>query len=85
MFQVPVCPCVFALFIDCPLSSSMIFSLQLHPYCRSEHGFTGKHKTQLMAISSAQVALGIFKSLGAPNPGPLVSAPFTFFFVLFVA
>ena len=32
------------------------------------------------AICSAQAALGIIKSLFAPNRGPLLSAPFTYVF-----
>ena len=37
-----------------------------------------KHTSQHRAISSAQVALGLIKSLVAPNHGLLLSAPFTF-------
>ena len=40
------------------------------------------HSTAQRAISSAQVALGLIKSLVAPNHGPLRSAPFTFTCVL---
>ena len=52
---------------------------KVHPYCRSERDIPRKRTTQHRAISSAQVALGIIKSLVAPNHGPLLSAPFTFF------
>ena len=52
---------------------------KLHPYCRSERDTANKHTVQHKAICSAQVALGIIKSLFAPNHGPLLSAPFTCF------
>ena len=51
---------------------------KLHPYCGSERDIANKHTAQHRATSSAQVALGIIKSLVAPNHGPLRSAPFTF-------
>ena len=57
----------------------VIYSRKLHPYYRSERGIASKHTAHHRAISSAQVAVSIIKSLDAPNHGPLLSAPFTFF------
>ena len=57
------------------------------PYRRSERntGTKKKHTAQLSttnkAICSAQAALGIVKSLSAPNRGPLLYAPFTCFWL----
>ena len=51
------------------------------PYCRNVTPVTKAHSAaeHNRAICSAQAALGIIKSLFAPNNGPLLSAPFTFF------
>ena len=83
-YQVPVCTYVcarlFAFFIDCPpsrSSSRFFLSRKLHSRCRSERNIANKHTAHLWATRSAKVALGIIKSLVAPNHGPLLSAPFT--------
>ena len=69
---------------NCPLSVICIFfSSQITPVnCRSQRGIAYKHAEQHRAISSEQVALGIIKSLVAPNHGPLLSAPFAFSCIL---
>ena len=79
-----VCTCVLrctrivAFFINCPLSILLIYAFSLiHPCCRSERDIVSKRISQHKAISSAQVAIGIVKSLVEPNHGPLISAPFT--------
>ena len=57
----------------------LLFCSQITPvYRRSQHGIANKHKARHRAMSSAEVALGIIKSLVAPNHGPLLSAPFPF-------
>ena len=59
-------------------SSSRFFLRKLHPYyCRSERDIDNVQHSTDRAISSAQVARAIFKSLVALNHGPL-SASFTF-------
>ena len=58
-------------------SSCVSVFRKLHPYRRSERNITNRHTAHHRAISSAQIALGIVKSLVAPNHGPLLSAPFT--------
>ena len=55
-------------------SSFFLFFRKLRLCCRPELDTASKHR----AISSAQVALGIVKSLVAPNHGPLLSASFIF-------
>ena len=86
-YQVPVCSCV----LFCLPSSLIVHPLgpvlvsptrKSHSYCQSECDIANKHKALHRAISSAQVALGITKSLVAPNHGPLLSAPFAFSCVL---
>ena len=82
-YQVPVCTWVLVFFyffiyvFDYPLSVLfMFFFRKLRPYCRPERDIAYKHTAQDRAISSAQVALGIIKSLVASNHGPLLSALF---------
>ena len=84
-YQVPgtgtcVCTRLFVFFIDNPVSvlSMFVFMRIIHPYCRSERDIANKHTAQRRAISSAQVALGINKSLVASNHRPLLSASSTF-------
>ena len=48
---------------------------KLHLYGRSGRDIASKHTAQHRAISSAQVALGVIKSLAAANHGPLLPAP----------
>ena len=59
------------------LSRSSFYFRKMYPCCRSERGIANKHAAQYRPISSPQVALGIIKSLVAPNHGLLISAPFT--------
>ena len=78
-YQVPVCTRVLvfllSLLIVLPLGPLRVFFRISHPYCRAEHDIANEHTAQHKAISSAQVALGIIKSLVAPNHGPLLAAP----------
>ena len=79
----PVCTCVLVFFslssFDCPLSVILPPSRKLHPYWRSERDIANKHTQH----STGQSALGIFKSLDAPNNhAPLRSAAFTFSCIL---
>ena len=73
------CTRLCAFFIDCLLGPLHLFyfSRKVHPHCRSQRDIASKHTSQHRAITFAQVALGIIKSLVAPNHGPLMSAPFT--------
>ena len=72
---------VFDFVLHLSRSSSRFFPRKLYPYCRSDlTSPTSTQRSTDSAISSAQVvALGIIKSLVAPNREPLLSAPFTFF------
>ena len=80
---VSMCVLVFLLFRRGFCSPSRPFSRfflrKLHPYyCRSERDIADIQHSTDRASNSAQVALGIIKSLVALNYGPLLSAPFTF-------
>ena len=75
--------CVFAyllstLIVLCRASLMFFLVCKLHPHWQSERGIVSKHAAQHRAISSAQVALDIIKSLVARNDVPLFSAPFIF-------
>ena len=76
-YRPPVCTWALAVSLssfDCPLGPS-----PPENYTRTgDHNVTSPTSTQHRVISSAQVALGIIKSLDAPNHGPLPSAAFTF-------
>ena len=65
----------------CPLHVLFCFR-NLHPYCRSERDTASKHTAKHRAMSSAQDILGIIKSLVSTYHGPLLSATFTFSFIL---
>ena len=83
--QVPVvrvCTRLFAFVVDFvlhlgPLRDIFFANFSLHS-CRSKRDIANIQHSTDRAISSAQVALGIIKSLVALNHGPLLSAPFTF-------
>ena len=71
--------CFFHSIVLSRYSSYLCFLFRkLHPYCRSERDVANTQKSQHKTISSAQVDLGIIKSLIALNHGPLLSDPFTF-------
>ena len=83
-YQVPVCTCIdytsfcfLHLIVFSPSFLDHVFFRKLHTYCRSERGIANKRTAQHRPISSAQVALGIIKSIVSRNHGPLTSAPFT--------
>ena len=72
-YQGPVCACVivFSLSFHCPLSVLMcicVFFCKLHPCCRRKRDINKHTAQQYRAMSSAQAAFGIFKSLGAFCP-----------------
>ena len=71
------CLLVFLLSPLIVLSRSSCSFRNLHP-CSRSRDIASKHAAHHRAASSAQVALGIIKSLVAPNHGPLLSAPITF-------
>ena len=59
---------------------SILFMLefsQITPVLPIERDIANKDTAQHRAVSSAQVALGIIKTLVPPHRGPLLSAPFT--------
>ena len=76
-----VCVAVYSPFCfrHCSLSVLLMSPppAKLHPYCRSESDMASKPTAQHRAISSAQEALGIVRSLVASNYGPLLFAPVT--------
>ena len=74
------CIPVFLLFLHLISLGPHVFApTQFSPVLPIERDTASKHTTQHRAISSAQAALGIVKSLFAPNHGPLLSAPVTCF------
>ena len=76
-----VCIRLLAFFVDCPpsrSSRSLHVFLSADYYTRMTDQKFHRQQAQHKAVSSAQVALGIIKSLVAPNHGPLLSVPLTF-------
>ena len=71
-----VCARIVAFSVDCPLSVLSMFHPPANYTRNADQNVTNPASTQHSVISSAQVALGIIKSLVAPNHGPLLSAPF---------
>ena len=81
-YQIPVCTCLLVFLLSTLMrppsrSSSCFFFRKLNTYCRSECGIANNHTAQHRAISSAQAALGIIKSLVVPNHRSFLPVPFT--------
>ena len=59
-------------------SSCAFFLRKLHPFTADQNVHRQQVTAQHRAITSSRTALGIIKSLVAPDHGPLLCAPFTF-------
>ena len=72
-----VCTRCLAFFSGGPLSVVLVYFFFAN-YTRTADDIASKHTAQGRAISSADVTLGVVKSLVAPNLRPRLSSPWHF-------